>query len=129
MKRKFDIIQPGEVTMYLYEDGFTGDDKKDLEIIFDRFNCGSGNESPNFRSMRSLSTNDFVKLDTRIYQCKSVGWKRVLPSFVAEIDRRVREHPDFNESAWIALDRVMWQLRKPVTACHTNGLETVNSNQ
>jgi len=55
-----------------------------LEMLFGWFNHGSGSECQMFleRGIRSLSVNDFVRLNNEWFQCRSVGWDRVDDSLV-----------------------------------------------
>jgi len=85
-----------------------------LEQIFHEFNPDSGQKCKEYTNGRGLSTNDFVCLDTQWYQCESTGWKTVTPAFVEEIEKKVRAHPEFSISPWVALDRVMYAQRHAV---------------
>mgnify|MGYP006282472999 CR=1 FL=1 len=55
-----------------------------LELMFDWFNHGSGSECQMFldKKCRSLSVNDFVRLNDEWFQCRSVGWDKVDGSLV-----------------------------------------------
>lgn len=55
-----------------------------LELIFEWFNHGSGSECQMFldKKCRSLSVNDFVRLNDEWFQCRSVGWDKVDGSLV-----------------------------------------------
>lgn len=105
-EREFDLIrQPAEKPEEL------------LQQLFDQFNDGSRHECEEFKACpqcRSLSSNDFIRLDEQWYQCKSVGWEAVTPKFVQDIDLKVRQHPLFMTSPWVALDRVMFALNHAV---------------
>lgn len=86
-----------------------------LEEIFAAFNHGSGRECELFlkNKMRSLSVNDFVRVNTQWYQCKSVGWEKVTEEYVDHLEKEVVEHPAFNlHGAFYCLDSIMWQRRK-----------------
>lgn len=55
-----------------------------LELMFGWFNVGSGSECQMFldRHSRSLSVNDFVRLNDEWFQCRSMGWDKVDDSLV-----------------------------------------------
>lgn len=55
-----------------------------LELMFGWFNHGSGSECQMFldKKCRSLSVNDFVRLNDEWFQCRSVGWDKVDGSLV-----------------------------------------------
>ena len=55
-----------------------------LELMFGWFNVGSGSECQMFldRHSRSLSVNDFVRLNDEWFQCRSLGWEKVDDSLV-----------------------------------------------
>lgn len=55
-----------------------------LELVFGWFNHGSGEECDEFtrRQGRSLSVNDFVRLNDEWFQCRSMGWDKVDGSLV-----------------------------------------------
>lgn len=55
-----------------------------LELMFEWFNHGSGSECQMFldKKCRSLSVNDFVRLNDEWFQCRSVGWDKVDGSLV-----------------------------------------------
>lgn len=55
-----------------------------LELMFGWFNAGSGSECQMFleRKGRSLSVNDFVRLNDEWFQCRSMGWDKVDDSLV-----------------------------------------------
>jgi len=55
-----------------------------LELMFGWFNHGSGSECQMFlgRKCRSLSVNDFVRLNNEWFQCRSMGWDKVDDSLV-----------------------------------------------
>ena len=55
-----------------------------LEMLFGWFNHGSGSECQMFleRKGRSLSVNDFVRLNDEWFQCRSMGWDKVDDSLV-----------------------------------------------
>ena len=55
-----------------------------LELMFGWFNHGSGSECQMFseRKGRSLSVNDFVRLNDEWFQCRSMGWDKVDDSLV-----------------------------------------------
>jgi hypothetical protein len=61
-----------------------------LEMLFGWFNHGSGSECQMFleRKGRSLSVNDFVRLNDEWFQCRSMGWEKVDGSLVkSQIDQ------------------------------------------
>lgn len=82
-----------------------------LEIIFGNWNGGSGSECEEFlRSRtRSLSVCDFVGLDGKFYQCKSVGWVEVPRATVniwcEHVEARMVET---GEDSWQALNHLRY---------------------
>ncbi len=68
-----------------------------LEIIWAGFNAGSGNEFNLFRfaHIRSMSVDDFVKIDDKWYRCASFGWDESnedeMLRFVEETKRRIEK--------------------------------------
>ena len=117
MNREIEIVYPGELRKML---ALVSElEPLDLlEQIFAWFNAGSGNECDEFKRsrMRSLSVNDFVRVNDEWYQCASYGWVPVSAALVAEIETAVRNHPLCSESAWCALDRVMSQRQREPAA-------------
>jgi hypothetical protein len=86
-----------------------------LENVFASCNYGSGQECEEFKNgrMRSLSVNDFVKIDNQWYQCESIGWKAVTEEYVNEIEELVINHPKYSlYGGWTALNDIMWSKRK-----------------
>lgn len=89
-----------------------------LEEIFAAFNHGSGKESKLFleSKMRSLSTNDFVRINTQWYQCKSVGWEKVTEEFVDEIEKEVVAHHKYDlYGGHFCLSDIMWTKFKKIS--------------
>ena len=85
-----------------------------LEEIFGMFNHGSGHECELFlkSKMRSLSVNDFVRVNTQWYQCRSVGWEAVTEEYVDELEKAVVSHPAYNlHGGFYCLDQIMWARR------------------
>jgi hypothetical protein len=85
-----------------------------LEEIFAWFNHGSGRECDVFlgNKMRSLSVNDFVRIDDMWWQCKSVGWARCAAAYVDEICAAVNRHPKLAKNgAWSVLNTVMYERK------------------
>lgn len=115
MKATIIVRYPTEASLVLIEDFPDGTPQETiLEKVFAWCNHGSSEEHPLFLAWkhRSLSVNDFVCVDGFWWQCKSIGWARCATRYVADIEERVAKHPMVNESAWVALDRVMYQYRK-----------------
>jgi hypothetical protein len=98
---------------------FAHDSKSDkreavLEEIFAMFNHGSGQECELFlkHRLRSLSVNDCVRVNTRWFQCRSVGWEEVTEEYVDELEKAVVNHPLYNlHGAFYCLDQIMWERR------------------
>lgn len=88
-----------------------------LESIFAGFNGGSQEEWPIFLEsrLRSLSVHDFVFVNNQWYQCASVGWQPVTADYVADIEKQVKEHKQFdNFNAWFCLNDVMFNVKKTI---------------
>lgn len=87
-----------------------------LENVFAWFNHGSGNECFYITSnggARSLSVNDFVRIDGDVYQCKSVGWELVDELYLEKIEQLVEESMKTNDNvAWANLGDVMRNIQK-----------------
>lgn len=113
MKHSFTVHYPGDETHSFFFD--MEEDKtitQILEKIFAWFNHGSGQEAPIFlqRKIRSLSVNDFVRLNGQWYQCKSVGWEKVTNEYVDRIDRAVITHPKYVElGGTFCMSDIMWK--------------------
>lgn len=89
-----------------------------LEEVFAAFNHGSSRECELFlkSKMRSLSVNDFVRLNTQWYQCRSVGWEKVTEEFVDELEKAVVSHPMFNlHGAFFCVNDIMWKKHKQIS--------------
>jgi hypothetical protein len=85
-----------------------------LEHVFGWFNHGSGSECSEFlrARVRSLSVNDCVRVNTRWFQCRSVGWEEVTEEYVDELEKAVVNHPLYNlHGAFYCLDQIMWARR------------------
>ena len=90
------------------------DKKVVLEEIFAMFNHGSCRESEMFlkSGMRSLSVNDFVRVNTQWFQCCSVGWKEVTEEYVDQLEKEVVDHPAYNlHGGFYCLDQIMWERK------------------
>lgn len=79
-----------------------------LENVFGWFNNGSGEECDEFtkRQCRSLSVNDFVRLNDEWFQCRSVGWDKVDDALVRnqiEEAKSLCGQGDGQVSMWSAL--------------------------
>jgi hypothetical protein len=115
MKRNIITVnQPAGLAITIVLD-MDGTDHEILERVFGLFNSGSGIEHPEFMKhrMRSLSVNDFVRVNGNWYQCMSVGWKERDDKFVDQIEAAVVNHPLYAEyGEWFTLDRVMSEYRK-----------------
>ena len=88
-----------------------------LDQLFHEFNHGSQHECKELlerKHCRSLSTNDFVCIGSQWYQCASVGWEPVTPQYVEDIEQKTRQHPEYKDNPWVALDRVMFNKRHEV---------------
>lgn len=112
--KKVIVNYPGDnlFTIHL-EDAPTHD--QILDNVFASCNYGSGSECKEFRDaqVRSLSVNDFVRIDSQWYQCASFGWKNVSEEFVDEIEKLVVDHPRYkDDGGWSALNDIMWTRRK-----------------
>jgi len=89
-----------------------------LERVFDQFNHGSGQECWQFTNakIRSLSVFDFVRIDQQWYQCVPVGWKEATLQDLQEledaVDEEMKKQPSYQQSAWAAIQEVMWQKRR-----------------
>lgn len=82
MKYDIKVLIPTEgndVNIFIFEEHFNAPRSQVLEILFGRFNHGSGEECQDFlyRKCRSLSVNDFVRLNGEWFQCRSQGWDSV----------------------------------------------------
>lgn len=83
-----------------------------LEKVFAGFNHGSCSECQDFLNarIRSLSVNDFVRVDDRWYQRKSIGWEKVTDDYVDVIEKLVVEHPQFAEHGpWWCLNDLSYR--------------------
>lgn len=78
-----------------------------LEMMFAWFNRGSGQECVQFLESRcrSLSVNDFVKMNGQWYQCVDCGWTEVSEQFVDDMETKVRSliRNKQSQSPWHAL--------------------------
>ena len=95
----------------VYEFEHDGSAEEALEVVFARFNSGSGQECEAFlkSGARSLSVNDFVRLDDQWWQCMSMGWEKVSPEYVHAVESRVSDYLFHypHASPWQALGEVM----------------------
>ena len=116
------IIYPGEFATDVF---FTYDNQPTdldvLERIFAEWNHGSGAECEKLikSNCRSLSVHDIVVVNGQYYQCKSIGWEPVTEEFVIQLQRDVKNHINYNQSAWYALDCVMWERNKKLVGSLT----------
>jgi hypothetical protein len=86
-----------------------------LEIVFAQWNHGSGQECDKFvkGKYRSLSVNDFVRVNGEWFQCASVGWVKRDDKFVDAIEALVVNHPDVEaHGEWFVLNGIMFQHRQ-----------------
>jgi len=114
MKKKVIVNYVGDVGASLMLEGES--DMDILEYVFAMFNHGSGFEAKEFLELktRSMSVNDTVRVGDQWYQCTSCGWNEISNDRVEELERRVVDHPSFDEHGpWFALSEVMWEDRKP----------------
>lgn len=88
---------------------------KILEMVFDQWNNGIGEESELFKNSRcrSMCVNDIVCVNGVDYQCKGCGWERVSFEYTNQLEKDVRSHPLFFQGAWFALTDIMWKQRYP----------------
>lgn len=90
-----------------------------LEQIFDWFNGGIGVEHRLFKSMRSLSSGDFVGIDRQWYQCLGIGWRKVSFDFVRKIEDEVQKRMtaakmnNKQEFPWFILNQLKWEQNWP----------------
>jgi hypothetical protein len=114
-KHQIQVIYPGE-RRFMYVHEYEGTTNYILERVFAGWNAGSNEEHPLFlqdKRARSMSSNDIVVVDGEYFQCEPVGWKRVDENYVNELEKEVKNHPIYEQSAWCALDRVMFEKRYP----------------
>lgn len=114
MRHCITVRYPGEFSKSFVTERRNTNDQGILRQIFDEWNAGSGRESCTFLASqcRSLSINDLVGIDERIYQCASPGWEPVTLDYAIQLEHEVRNHPLFNVDPMVALDRIMWDRRK-----------------
>lgn len=109
MKRKVQVVYIGDKTVDLtLETDLSAEEV--AEVVFARFNHGSGLECREFINarIRSFSVNDIAVVDGRYFQCLSVGWREVSKMYLDIMENRVRNHPDFDShGAWLALNKIM----------------------
>lgn len=108
MQNKIVVLYPAEKTIVLWRDVDVRD-MDFLEQIFAEFNAGSGQECSEFLDahIRSLSVNDFVKIEENWYQCKSIGWYPVTREFVTTVVEKTENGITPLNSAWSSLNAVM----------------------
>lgn len=114
MKNLIHVIYPAQKTVSLVIETDLGTNDI-LEMVFARFNNGSGMECREFTSagVRSLSVNDIVCVNGKYFQCLPFGWEEVSGGFVSKLEDEVRNHPRFDfAGAWFALSEVMWEREK-----------------
>ena len=112
MKDNVFVNYLGDIGFRLSVEGSS--DMEILENTFAKCNYGSGMEDPEFKRMktRSLSVNDMVRVGDKWYQCLSCGWGEVSNDFVEELEKKVVEHPLFDEHGpWYALSQIMWEKK------------------
>jgi hypothetical protein len=114
MNHQIKVIYPAQAVIeFVLEADFPTEDI--LEMVFARFNNGSGMEYKDFLDsrLRSLSVNDIVGVDGRLFQCQSSGWKEVDEQYVAALEDEVRNNLWFvSHGPWFALSEVMWKREK-----------------
>lgn len=89
-----------------------------LEMVFAKFNNGSGMECEQFinSAIRSLSVNDIVCVNGKFFQCLPCGWEEVSTEYVNELEEEVENYPRLAFCGpYFALYEVMYQ-RKQLTA-------------
>lgn len=113
-RREITVIYPCERTMK----SVVNSDKTELQLledVFSWYNYGSQKESPAFLNSkaRSLSVNDFVKIDGNVYQCKSSGWQQVDDEYLKNIELLVESKMKYcKTSAWHNLNDIMYSFKK-----------------
>lgn len=112
-KNLIHVIYPAQkVISFVLEADFPTQDI--LEMVFARFNNGSGMECKEFTSagIRSLSVNDIVCVNGQYFQCLPFGWEEVSGEFVNKLEDEVRNHFRFDfAGAWFALNEIMYQRK------------------
>ena len=118
MKNIIHVIYPAEyLASFVIEGDHTDDDL--LEMVFARWNHGSGMESEQFigSKKRSLSVNDIVCVNGKYHQCASFGWNEVTSDYVNELEEAVENNPLCDvHGPWFALSEVMYNRKKNMVA-------------
>jgi hypothetical protein len=112
---KITVIYPDEFTAsFILKTDDEADHNDILEMVFARWNHGSGLESDLFISSnkRSLSVNDIVCVNGTYYQCASFGWNEVTPEYVNKLEEAVANHPRRSDGSWSVLNDIMWERNK-----------------
>ena len=113
-KNLIHVIYPAEyLASFVIEGNHTDNDL--LEMVFARWNHGSGMESEQFISSkkRSMSVNDIVCVNGKYFQCASFGWNEVTTEFVNKLEESVENHPFCDvHGPWFALNEVMYNRNK-----------------
>jgi hypothetical protein len=108
-KNLIHVIYPDEATYsYVVTNDMSVTDN--LERVFAEWNHGSGMECEMFikSNKRSLSVNDIVCVNTKYFQCQSVGWNKVTDEYVYQLEQDVANSHRRSEGAWFALSDVMY---------------------
>ena len=111
MLKHIHIVQPGRMSVVYQGEYLEMSDEKLLEDIFAYWNAGSGRECGEFieARTRSLSVGDFVGINGKFYQCKSVGWDEVPRATVSlwceHVEARMVET---GEGSWQALNHLCY---------------------
>lgn len=111
MKYEIEVVIPqtkDDIRMFILVLELNAPPSQVLEKVFGWFNSGSGEEHQDFlrSDCRSLSVNDFVRLNDDWFQCRSVGWDKVDDTLVRnqiEEAKALCGQGDGQVSMWSAL--------------------------
>ena len=76
-------------------------DPEILDIVWEQWNAGSGNESKQFLNLnvRSMMVGDYVSIDGVWHECLPLGWRINVPWEEVMGDRPKEDYSDVTEDA------------------------------
>ena len=108
MKNTVTLIYPADRTFTFARP--KGEAKDVVEQVFAMFNAGSSQECFQFldSQARSMSVNDFIRVDDTWYQCCSAGWRVVTREYINNVVELVESQLNpLTSSPWSVLNEIV----------------------
>jgi len=119
---KIHIMYPGELDFHFVQATRYSVEEM-LELIFQQWNNGSGQESKKFleHKTRSMSVYDIVGINGKYYQCVLSGWEEMTLDQVKILQLEIDNHPRrYIDGPWSALHEIMRARNRKKTTEETS---------